>query len=292
MKRETLEKNRNLANGVMNYIYTHIDSDINLDELALVFKINKFNLHKIFKSVFEHNIYESIKSIRLQKASNLLLTNQHSTISEIANSCGYSSQTSFIRAFKERFSMTPNIWRKGAYRAYSENLLEQIAYIQKEQVAFDHLQPKIVKMQPIESYYIRHHGYGESIRLTWQKIEAWIFSHEVEQYKLISLFHDNPAITSLKECQHVACIEVDERQIIKAQSLPKFTIQGGVYAKFEVEGKRGDLLQFIQWVYHEWLPKSGYETTTNPPYAIYEKNHHLSDDGRFKMCFYLSVTLL
>ena len=39
---------------------------------------------------------ETIKSIRLQKASNLLLTNIHSTISQIANQCGYSSQTSFL----------------------------------------------------------------------------------------------------------------------------------------------------------------------------------------------------
>jgi len=292
MRRSTLEKNRTLANGVMNYIYTHIESEINLDELALALGVNKFNLHKIFKSIFERNIYESIKSIRLQKASNLLLTNQHSTISEIANSCGYSSQTSFIRAFKERFSMTPKVWRRGGYREYSQNLLEQIAYIPQEHRSFGSLQPKIVKMPPIEAYYIRHRGYGESIRLTWQKIQAWIFSHEIEQYQLISLFHDNPAITPLEECQHVACIKVDEAQLIKAQTLPKFTIQGGVYVKFEVEGKRGDLLQFIQWVYHEWLPSSGYETTTNPPYAIYEKNHHLSDDARFKMCFYLSVSLL
>ncbi len=292
MRRVTLEKNRTLANGVMNYIYTHIDSEINLDELAVAFGVNKFNLHKIFKSVFERNIYESIKSIRLQKASNLLLTNQHSTISEIANSCGYGSQTSFIRAFKERFSMTPKVWRRGGYREYSQNLLEQIAYIPQEHRSFGDLQPQIVKMPPLEAYYIRHRGYGESIRLTWQKIQAWIFSHEITHYQLISLFHDNPAITPLEECQHVACIQVDDKEIIKAQSLPKFTIQGGVYARFEVEGKRGDLLQFIQWVYHEWLPKSGYETTTNPPYAIYEKNHHLSEDGRFKMCFYLSISLL
>jgi AraC family transcriptional regulator len=37
-------------------------------------------MHKIFKEVFGHNIYESIKFIRLQKASNLLLTNTYSTI--------------------------------------------------------------------------------------------------------------------------------------------------------------------------------------------------------------------
>jgi AraC family transcriptional regulator len=46
---------------------------------------NPFYMHRIFKEIFGKNIYESIKSIRLQKASNLLLTNKYSTITEIAN---------------------------------------------------------------------------------------------------------------------------------------------------------------------------------------------------------------
>ncbi len=72
------------------------------------------------------NIYETIKSIRLQKASNLLITNQHSTITNIANMCGYSSQTSFIRAFKSRFNQTPKIWRNGGYKEYSNKIIKKI----------------------------------------------------------------------------------------------------------------------------------------------------------------------
>jgi AraC family transcriptional regulator len=291
MKRDTLQRHIEIANGLLNYIYTHIDTDINLDELAIFFKTNKYHLHKIFKSIFEVNIYESIKSIRLQKASNLLLTNQHSTISEIANLCGYSSQTSFIRAFKKRFSMTPKAWRVGGYKEYSKHLIEQISYVDATNCHFEQIRPTIVKMPSIKAYYIRHRGYEETIKQTWQKIQVWLFSNDIKEYELISLFHDNPALTPLKECHHVASVLIKDNKKIKNSQLPQFTISSGVYAKFDVEGKRGDLLQFIQWVYHEWLPKSGYETTTNPPYAIYRKNHHLSEDKRFDMSFYLSVRI-
>jgi len=291
MKRETIERYTRIANGVMNYIYTHIDTDINLDELAIHFKVNKYHLHKIFKEIFRVNIYQSIKSIRLQKASNLLLTNKNSTISEIANLCGYSSQTSFIRAFRERFSMTPKEWRKGGYKSYSKYLIKQISYVDATNCHFDNIKPSIIKMPSIKAYYIRHIGYEETIGQTWQKIQVWLFSNNIKEYKLISLFHDNPALTPLDECHHVASVVVDEKINISNQKLPQFTISDGVYAKFDVQGKRGDLLQFIQWVYHEWLPKSGYETTTNPPYAIYKKNHHLSSDKLFDMSFYLSIRL-
>ena len=81
-------------------------------------------MQKIFKEQFNSNIYETIKSIRLQKASNLLLTNIHSTITEIANLCGYSSQTSFITAFKKKFNQTPKQWRQGGYKIYSDKILQ------------------------------------------------------------------------------------------------------------------------------------------------------------------------
>ncbi|WP_434657951.1 helix-turn-helix domain-containing protein [Sulfurimonas sp. NW9] len=103
MKRETLNKKTQISNDILFYIYTHIDTDINMDELAQQFNISKVYMHKIYKEVFGRNIYESIKSIRLQKASSLLLTNKYSTITQIAALCGYSSQTSFIVFLKRDF---------------------------------------------------------------------------------------------------------------------------------------------------------------------------------------------
>jgi AraC family transcriptional regulator len=154
---------------------------------------------------------------------------------------------------------------------------------------FENLKPTIVKQPSLYAYYIRDRGYGPGIKRSWQQIQTLIYTYNLSNYQLISLFHDNPAITPLSECQHVAAITVDKE--MKGINLPKFKIADGVYAVFKLEGEQSDLLRFIQWVYHDWLPKSGYETTTKPPYAIYHKNHHLSDDGRFSMDFYLSITL-
>ena len=284
MKKETHQKHLRIANDLMYYIYTHIDTPINIDELAEAFTIDKFYLHKIFKNVFGRNIYESIKSIRLQKASNLLITNRYSTVSHIANACGYTSQTSFIRAFKERFGMTPKRWRNGGYLRYSDMLLKP-----SSGGTLQISEPEIVKQVPIEAYYIRDNGYGPHIKRSWQKIQTLVYTTEPKIYTLISLFHDNPAITPLENCQHVAAIAIRHNK--EVVNLPVFKIAGGVYARFRVSGEKADLLPFIRWVYHEWLPQSGYETTTKPPYAIYRKNHHLSDDGRFDMDFYLSITL-
>ncbi|MDX9795766.1 MAG: AraC family transcriptional regulator, partial [Arcobacteraceae bacterium] len=89
MKHTTIEKHTQICNFVMNYIYKYIDTNINIDELCIELNISKFHLHRIFKEEFGRNIYESIKAIRLQKASSLLITNTHSTITQIAKICGY-----------------------------------------------------------------------------------------------------------------------------------------------------------------------------------------------------------
>lgn len=289
MKKDTLTKKTKLSNDLLYYIYSHIDTDINMDELAHQFNISKFYMHKVFKEMFGINIYERIKSIRLQKAATLLITNKYSTITEIASLCGYSSQTSFIRVFKERFHITPTEWRRGGYKTYSKNIIEESVKTKHSTATFDHLVPTIVKMPQIEAYYIRHNGYNDQVRQTWQKIQAWTYSNNINNYEQIALFHDNPAITPPDECHYVACVQVNDAKVSVNDRLPKFKIFGGTYARFDLKGTDGDLLKFMHWLHSEWLPNSEYETTTKPQYVIYQKNKYLSDDNNFELSFYLSI---
>lgn len=289
MKKETIEKRTKIANDIMYYIYTHIDTNIDIEELSHDLGISKFHMHRIFKEIFGRNIYESIKSIRLQKASNLLLTNKYSTISSIVNSCGYSSQSSFIKIFKERFGMSPKEWKNGGYKDYSNEIIKQSKFAMKSKANFQNINPTIVKAKAIESYYIRNRGYNKNIEATWQKLQTWVLTNNIKSYKRAALFHDNPTITPLDECQYIACIIVDDEKSIKSDRIPKFKIAEGVYAKFDLKAKAEDLLPFIQWVYHEWLPKSEYETTTKPSYAIYDKLDFIDGDDEFEFSFYVSI---
>lgn len=287
MKKSTYEKRAKIANDVMNYVYKYIDTNINIDELCLELNVSKFHLHRIFKDEFGKKIYESIKSIRLQKASNLLITNKYSTITDISKMTGYSSQTSFLRAFKQRFNMTPKDWKNGGYKEYSNKIVEKITNQNENTNPFD-ITPIIVKMPEMKGYYIRHQGYDRSIKKTWQKLQTWIYTNDIKEYKQMALHHDNPIITPLEECQYIAIVSLENDEL-KDVTLPYLIIPKGIYAKFSLSGKYGDVIKLIQWVYHYWLIDSGYETTTNPSYTIYHKNHFLSDDEEFVLDYYLPI---
>ena len=289
MKKQTKLLHSKIANDMMYYIYRYIQTDININDLAQKFGITKFHFHRIFKEQIGTNIYETIKSIRLQKASNLLITNRSSTITEVANMCGYASQTSFIRAFKERFEMTPKFWRKGGYKIYSDQILKSSVTASISKANFTHLEPKIMKVAAQQAYYIRQKGYNSHITYVWQKLMAWIYTNDIKNYTQIGIYHDNPIITPLEECSYIAAVAVDDNSDLKNTSLPSFVIPKGIYAVFEVKGVYGDILKLIQWAYHEWLPHSGFETSTNPSYSVFIKNHFLEEDKKFHVVYYLPV---
>ena len=288
-KKDTTLNHSKLANNMMNYINENIHTDINIDMLAFEYNISKFHFHRIFKEQMGSNIYETIKSIRLQKASNLLITNKYSTITQVAMMCGYSSQTSFIRAFKQRFDQTPKNWRNGGYKLYSNKILETSQTASISSANFSHIEPTIVKTNKMKAYYIRQKGYNKEAKKTWQKLLAWVYTNNIEHYEQIGIYHDNPIITPLSDCLYVGCIVPLDDNDLSNTNLPSFTINAGLCAAFKVEGKYGDILKLIQWVYHIWLPTSGYETSTIPSYTIFEKNHFLSEDGLFKCTYYIPI---
>ena len=67
-------------------------------------------LHQGFRQLFGTRIKEYEIKKRLEAATNLLLEDEL-TMQEITAKCGYSSQSAFVRAFKDVYGITPGQWR-------------------------------------------------------------------------------------------------------------------------------------------------------------------------------------
>ncbi|MCP4969200.1 MAG: GyrI-like domain-containing protein [Arcobacter sp.] len=88
---------------------------------------------------------------------------------------------------------------------------------------------------------------------------------------------------------YVAAVIPKDEIDLSNTNLPYFYMPEALYATFTLKGKYGDMLRFVQWAYHDWLPNSGYETTTNPSYSVFKKNHFLEEDGKFEAKYYLPI---
>mgnify|MGYP000019324049 FL=1 len=294
MKKETKRDRADIVNSVLSNIYTNIAEPLPIEELAKGSGVSAHHLSRIYKEETEKNIHETIKSIRLQKAASLLLTNKYASISEIAAMCGYGSQTSFIKAFADRFGYTPKIWRGGGYLEYSNQIVASSKSASASDREFEGVIPKIRKSEPIRAAYVRHNGYGISIKNSWNRLYAWALQNDIAQNaRQIGLHHDNPTVTPLSKCAYVAAIEVGA-EVDGHKEVGIFEIPSSVCAVFEISGRYGDVLRFIRYVYHIWLPNSGFEAKTLPPYAVYRKNHFLDIDGsgEFDLEFYLPIGII
>ena len=50
MKKETLQKRTKMGtNDIMYYIYTHIETNIDIEELSIDLGVSKFHMHRILK---------------------------------------------------------------------------------------------------------------------------------------------------------------------------------------------------------------------------------------------------
>ncbi len=270
MKKQTIKNYKEIFNNSVYYIYKNIDTNITLEELAYENNISKYHFHRIFKNEANDTLNNFISSIRLQKAANLLISNENSSISDIYRQCGYSSHSSFTKSFKEKFNFTPKDWRKGKYLEHTKKILKDI------NIKDINAQIDIVTKPNIRCAYIRHKGYNEKLKETWQFIRAVKTKYDLNKNNEIGLYHDNPSIVEKEKCHYVAAIQIDENQII--EELSSFTIPKSLCVNFIYEGEYGDILNAIRYIYQEWLKDSPYEATTLPSYVIYYKNHLIKKD--------------
>lgn len=99
-------------NAVKDYLSANYLSDLTLESICRSFLLNEFKLKKGFKQLFGYTVFGYIHELRMHHA-HCLLTNKESMIGEIAAVVGYTSDSSFIRAFRCFFGYSPGKVRIG-----------------------------------------------------------------------------------------------------------------------------------------------------------------------------------
>mgnify|MGYP004522568987 FL=1 len=84
---------------------------ITIEELSRQYLMNASTIKQLFKAVYGNSIAAHIKEHRMERAAQLLLTTADS-ISAVAASVGYESQSKFTQEFKKQYQMLPKEYRK------------------------------------------------------------------------------------------------------------------------------------------------------------------------------------
>lgn len=112
MKKLNIKNNYSVyVRHAIDYIYDHLHDQITLEQLSKNENLNPSYFSKIFSKEIGIPVKSYILSVKINTAKNMLKRSDYS-ISDIAFSLGFSSQSAFTAAFKKLTGKTPAKYRK------------------------------------------------------------------------------------------------------------------------------------------------------------------------------------
>ena len=295
------EEYRSRINRVIDYIEVNVDKDLSLNELAQVAHFSPFHFHRIFRAMVGETLNGFIQRIRVEKSAMKLVQNPRKSITEIALECGFSSSSTFARAFKETFHMSASDWRSGGhlqhskngktdgkagqtagnirqdfdiYPYYTEGITEQVWRVEMKNKGLQ-VKVEVKDMPELNIAYVRHigpyKGDEELFSRLFNKLMAWAGPRGLLRFpetKIMAVYYDDPELTDESKLRTDACITVPEGTEVDGE-IGKTTIPAGKYAIAHFEISPAQYQDAWDTVYRGWLPESGYQPADGPSYELY-----------------------
>lgn len=99
-----------LYENLIQYIERHLDEKLTLDHLAGIFYVNKYHIAHIFKENLGISVHQYILKKRLSMCRDAILSN--ASISRVYLLYGFRDYSTFYRAFKREFGISPKECRE------------------------------------------------------------------------------------------------------------------------------------------------------------------------------------
>lgn len=293
-------------NSVIIYIEKNIDKPLNLDDIACHANFSPFHFHRIFTALEGETPADFILRLRVEKVARLLQEQKHTSITEIAYSCGFNNYTSFNRAFRKHFGMTAQKFRELEKAVFAKDkqfyntkgeLLERtdkaINYEETNLSTFEAdaiIQNADIKVKVMPEYqvaYIRYVGSFYQIGETYEKLLDWAAKNSLLDAlgaRLFTVYYDDPSVTKMERHRQSVCITIPNNFKIES-GVSKMLIDKGKYLVGYFELLDTDFEKAWNTMYLTLIEK-GYKFRNANIYEMYEvvNNMPFSQLYKVQMC--------
>ncbi len=299
------------VNAAIDYIESHLASDLSLETLAGVAHFSPFHFHRVFRALTTETLNEFVSRLRVERAAELLSLHPSRSVTAISVEMGYSSPSVFARAFKERFGMSATTWRKsGTDAPFAPSRIDEdadtrfgiLGAVEDDsglawRIRAGRLPETTVAVRVVDAQrvaYVRRTGpyrgradvYAEafSALFRWAQPRGW--ANEDSVY--FSIAHDPPDVTSDARHRISVGLTVDD-SVEPSGEVGTMTIAPGAYAVARFELGERDYTEAWQSMMSGWLPESGYETDERLPFERYSVRDRAAAPGRIAVEIWVPV---
>ncbi|WP_442602991.1 AraC family transcriptional regulator [Paenibacillus sp. KN14-4R] len=288
-------------NKVINYIQHHLDQDLSLHKLAEQAAFSPFHFHRVFKQVMGVSVNEFVRREKIERAAKMLLHNPSAALTSVALDCGFSSVSTFSRAFKERFGVNATQYReqylkrrnskickvdskngKAEFLAGSYDSRTAAAAETTIQRGYEAMNVEVRDLSNLHVAYVRvYEGYepGElssAIDQSFNKVCGWVEARNLftPDTKVMGVFYDDSIVTSSSNRRYDAAVTIPDTIQAGSDGVDTQVIPASQYAVCRIEessmgsaiAKMDDAFGYMK---NDWLPSSAYQLVDQPLIEIY-----------------------
>jgi len=92
------------------YIHSHVDGAVSLEEVSRASCLSRYHFHRAFTQTFQKTPHAYLTEVRLARAHSLLRSG--AAVGEVCIAAGFSSASSFSRLFRTQFGVAPSAVRR------------------------------------------------------------------------------------------------------------------------------------------------------------------------------------
>ena len=223
--------------------------------------MSRFHWHRVFQAMTGETCAQAVRRIRLYRASSWLLSSDK-PVAEVATAVGYPNIQSFTRAFSETFGVPPATFRKNGNYGIPRK--------QKSKGNFTMFNVETETMPERRLAAILHKGSYEGIGKSFEQLAQTASQENLwsRTAGMVGVHYSDPNVVNADDLRaHAGLVITDQDPV--PQTMEEVLLPAGPCAVLNYKGPYTAIKVAYDYLYGDWLPKSGKEPADLPPYEMY-----------------------
>ncbi|MEL7004615.1 MAG: AraC family transcriptional regulator [Bacteroidota bacterium] len=256
---------------LLAYLDDHLTEEINIEKVEEICHYSYRNINRIFEAIHQETIGKYIKRLRLEKAAQYLKYSDMG-IAQIAFEVGYEERSAFSKAFKRRYSYSPQGFRDNT-ESYREEI--QKSFLTTDSQERPKLQFEVELLPDFDYLFNEYRGdYKDfkAIDKKWESLFAYATNLGLvsDQSIFMTEIIDDAEISDHINSRYNQALILDKELDVEPSEL--FRVRSHKkqkYAKFTYEGPQKDSADFYHQIYAFWMMDVNLELVDLPILEFY-----------------------